>query len=108
MILFLSSFLTIKAQNNGIKFENDIQWNSILKKAKEENKYIFLYSFTSWCEPCIYMSKRIFPNEKVGDLMGEMIPKEINAFSSVYMISGPKSDNNVTMVNLGFQNQLEN
>lgn len=67
LIIFLSLFLTIKAQNNGIKFENDIQWNSILKKAKEENKYIFLYCFTSWCEPCLYMSKRIFPNEKVGD-----------------------------------------
>lgn len=77
-----------------------------IKKAKEANIPVISYDrLVVNGETDLYIS---FDNEKVGDLMGEMIRKELNAFSSVYMISGPKSDNNVSMVNLGFQNQLEN
>src|ERR1017187_4471475 len=70
-IIFCMSFSTIIAQGNGIRFEKYFTWQNILAKAKAENKYIFVDCFTTWCGPCKYMDKTIFPMEKVGDLFNK-------------------------------------
>lgn len=44
-------------------FEGD--YTSALKKAKTENKNLFICFSASWCGPCKMMEKYVFPNEKV-------------------------------------------
>ncbi|GGE94809.1 Thioredoxin [Chishuiella changwenlii] len=50
----------------GIKFEKTT-FNETLKKAKEENKLVFLDAYTTWCGPCRIMDENIFPLENIGN-----------------------------------------
>jgi thioredoxin-related protein len=49
----------------GINFA-DGDWKSVLAKAKNSNKLIFIDVYTTWCGPCKMMARDVFPNEKVG------------------------------------------
>lgn len=42
-------------------------WEEALKKAKEEDKLIFVDAYTTWCGPCKMMANNIFPLKGVGD-----------------------------------------
>jgi len=57
------------AQYLGIKFETLLNWEQIKEKAKNENKYIFLDCFATWCAPCKFMSEKVFPDSSVGAFM---------------------------------------
>ena len=46
--------LSVFAQTN---FQ-DISFSEALKKAKEENKMVFVDCYTSWCGPCKYMADK--------------------------------------------------
>jgi thiol-disulfide isomerase/thioredoxin len=48
-------------------FEEGMSWQQILVKAKIENKYIFVDCYTTWCGPCKFMAKNIFPLKETGD-----------------------------------------
>jgi putative disulphide-isomerase len=52
----------------GMKFEN-LSFAEVLKKAKQENKLVFLDCYTTWCGPCKKMSNQVFPLKAVGDFM---------------------------------------
>lgn len=65
LFTILCSVICISGYSQGIKFEEG-SWNEILKKAKQENRPIFVDVYTSWCGPCKKMSSTIFPMEKVG------------------------------------------
>ena len=52
----------------GMKFEN-LPFGEVLKKAKQENKFVFLDCYTTWCGPCKQMSNLVFPLKSVGDFM---------------------------------------
>ncbi|RZT96205.1 thioredoxin [Ancylomarina subtilis] len=54
----------------GIKFVHS-SWQEILKKAKNENKLIFIDAYTSWCGPCKMMAKNVFTDIEVGDLFNQ-------------------------------------
>ncbi len=54
-------------QEAGIHFIEGEKWNEVLKMAQEQNKYIFMDCYTSWCGPCKALSKDIFTLEEVGD-----------------------------------------
>lgn len=59
---------TVSAQEpTGIKFEKGLSWAQLKEKAKEENKYIFLDCFTTWCAPCKVMEQEVFTRKNVGD-----------------------------------------
>lgn len=60
-------FLSINLFSQGIKFQENPNFASILEKAKKEKKIIFIDAFASWCGPCKMMTKNIFPLPKVGD-----------------------------------------
>ncbi|MCB0480091.1 MAG: thioredoxin family protein [Flavobacteriales bacterium] len=67
MILLLSSLaaLGLNAQNRSIDFEKD--YKKALKKAKAENKLIFLDAYATWCGPCKWMAANVFTNDEVAD-----------------------------------------
>ena len=43
------------------------RWDTLLAKAKKENKLIFVDAYTEWCRPCIQMAKDIFTLDNVAD-----------------------------------------
>lgn len=73
-ILLVLPFLGI-AQNEqaggGMKFEHGLSWKEIQAKAKAENKFIVMDCYTTWCGPCTFMTKNIFPLKEVGDFYND-------------------------------------
>ncbi len=65
--LFIILNMTGRAQETGMHIEHDATWQQILDKAKKENKFIFLDAYASWCGPCKWMAKEVFPKKEVGD-----------------------------------------
>jgi thioredoxin-related protein len=56
-------------QKEGISFEKNMSWSEVVKKAKEENKYIFVDCYATWCGPCKMMDKDVYAKEKVGNVI---------------------------------------
>lgn len=48
-----------------INFIENPQWGDVLKRAKAENKLIFLDAFAAWCDPCKSMETDVYTNEQV-------------------------------------------
>lgn len=57
--------------NAGIKWVAGLSWSQIKEKAKNENKFIFLDCYTTWCGPCKAMDKIVYPNDSVGLFMNK-------------------------------------
>lgn len=55
---------------SGIQFAQ-LPLEEALKKAKAENKLVFLDCYTSWCGPCRMMASKVFTQKAVGDLFNE-------------------------------------
>ena len=58
------------AVSGGIVFSHDA-WADILKKAKAENKMIFMDCYTVWCGPCKQLARTVFKDPQVGTLMND-------------------------------------
>jgi thioredoxin-related protein len=70
LLLILLPFVGL-AQDKGTHFEHGLSWKQAKEKAKNENKYLFVDCFTTWCGPCKHMANTIFPQEKVGDFFNK-------------------------------------
>lgn len=55
------------SQTKGMQFEHGKTWAEITAMAKQQNKFIFVDCFTTWCGPCKWMTANVFPDEKTGD-----------------------------------------
>jgi thioredoxin-related protein len=69
-IAFLMLFLPfgVRSQvSTGIQFQDGVSWNEVLKRAKSENKFIFIDVNATWCMPCRKMENEIFSQKEVGD-----------------------------------------
>lgn len=66
IFFFFYISLTEAKDNTGIKFEHGLTWSQIKKKAKQQNKYIFIDMYTTWCAPCRRMTQEIFSQSNVG------------------------------------------
>ena len=64
--LFIST--SVLAQNRSVEFEH-AKWKKVVKKAKKENKLIFVDCYTSWCGPCKMMAKDVFTQDHVTKLI---------------------------------------
>lgn len=66
-IFLLPLFLLMQQELNaqGIRFE-DTSWETILQKASDEGKIIFMDAYAEWCGPCKAMSKNVFTDGSVG------------------------------------------
>jgi thioredoxin-related protein len=56
------------SSDQGIRFEEGLNWQQVLAKAKAENKNIFVDCYTTWCGPCMMMEKEVYGLQKVGDV----------------------------------------
>jgi thioredoxin-related protein len=61
----------VSPANNGVRWTTGLSWKEVLKKAKKENKYIFLDIFTTWCGPCKLMDKEVYTTAKVGEFFNQ-------------------------------------
>ncbi|MPR33774.1 thioredoxin family protein [Salmonirosea aquatica] len=57
-------------ESEGIQF-TDAAWATVVKKAKAENKIIFLDAYASWCGPCKLLQKNVFTRPDVGELFNK-------------------------------------
>jgi len=62
-----SSLQKYSVYNDGIRFDTILSWKEVQAKARTENKMIFMDCYASWCGPCKYMDRMIFPQKMVGD-----------------------------------------
>lgn len=56
--------------SSGIDFEHG-SWESVLLKARQEGKMVFVDVHTEWCGPCMKMEKEVFSVDEVGDFFNE-------------------------------------
>ncbi|KXX66957.1 thioredoxin family protein [Flammeovirga sp. SJP92] len=64
---FLLSVLTISLYAQGIVFFEGT-WAEAKAEAKKTNKHIFVDAYTTWCGPCKYLKKSVFPEKVVGEV----------------------------------------
>ena len=55
-----------------VKWEHDYQ--SALKRAKAENKVIFMDLWTEWCPPCQHLQKNVFPSPEGQAALAKVVP----------------------------------
>lgn len=64
--LFLLIISQLSFSQQSITFENS-DFSTILNKAKQEKKLIFLDAYASWCGPCKLMERNVFTDKNVAD-----------------------------------------
>ncbi|WP_300662451.1 thioredoxin family protein [Fluviicola sp.] len=69
IIPFLVFYSTLSAQ---IQFIENVPFAEVLKKAKRENKLIFVDCYTTWCVPCKSLASNIFTDQTLGDRYNEL------------------------------------
>jgi thioredoxin-related protein len=57
--------------SKGIKWTTAASWEQVRQIAKEENKYLFLDAYATWCGPCKAMDKSVYVNDTVGDFFND-------------------------------------
>lgn len=69
MVLLIAP-LMLKAQTDstykGIQWVTALSWDQIKQKAKQENKYIFVDCYATWCVPCKLMDRDVYSNWRIG------------------------------------------
>lgn len=58
-------------QGQGIVFVESANWQGILERARQENKYVFVDCYASWCAPCKQMDQQVYSNDTIGRFMND-------------------------------------
>jgi thiol-disulfide isomerase/thioredoxin len=66
-------------ENTGIHF-TESSWQQLLAQARQEHKLIFMDAHTTWCGPCKWMDKNVFPDPNVSALYNRNF---INAYTDM-------------------------
>lgn len=65
LLILVGIWISMSVSAQGIEFFHGT-FEEAMKKARTQNKKIFVDVYTSWCGPCKMMAKNVFPDEKVG------------------------------------------
>ena len=65
LVCTLSSYSDAALKRKGITFFKG-SWEEALIKAKEENKYVFIDFYKTWCGPCKKLKRTSFKDPEVG------------------------------------------
>ena len=60
------------AAQGPVKWEHDYQ--AALRRAKAENKVVFMDLWTEWCGPCQYLQKNVFPTAEGQAALAKVVP----------------------------------
>jgi thioredoxin-related protein len=71
LLLLLPMLVVAQEKAKGIRFEEGLTWEQVKAKAKQENKFIFVDCYATWCQPCKVMDNGVYPNDTVGTYMNE-------------------------------------
>lgn len=71
LVAFLTFTAAFTADAKEIKFLDNPDWNSVLEKAREENKLIFFSAYTTWCGYCKQMDSEVYTEDQVADFYNE-------------------------------------
>ncbi len=69
IFVIVAGFL-MSSSAQGIEFFQG-SWKDALKKAKEQDKLLFVDAYAKWCGPCKAMSKNVFPLPEVGEFFNK-------------------------------------
>ncbi len=83
-LMFLLFPLVSMAQEGKMDaFDENISWEQAKLTAKEENKYVFLDIYTTWCGPCKQMDLDVYGKDSVAKLLREnFIPIKVQMDST--------------------------
>ena len=72
-IVLLKIFLPVMivAQENGINWIQNLTWQQVKEKARQEERFIFMDVNASWCGSCKMMDKKVFLSDKVESFVNE-------------------------------------
>lgn len=82
----ISLFGQTPETSKGIQFDGS-NFEGLLARAKKENKLIFIDAYTTWCGPCKWMAKNVFPNDTAAIFYNQNF---INAKIDMEKGEGPK------------------
>lgn len=71
LCLPLSMYAQEKGLPQGIQWLETANWKELKKKAKQEQKLIFLDLYATWCGPCKKMDKEVYSNESLSAFMNK-------------------------------------
>jgi thioredoxin-related protein len=66
LFLPLHNSAQLVQNDDGIKWQNGLNWQQVKELAKKQNRYIFLDCYTTWCGPCKKMDNEVYINDTVG------------------------------------------
>jgi thiol-disulfide isomerase/thioredoxin len=69
ILLVLSCLPMIGFAQNGVQFEQTLNWQEVQAKAKKEKKFIFVDCYATWCGPCKLMDKTVYLDDSVADFI---------------------------------------
>ncbi len=76
----MGALLPILGMAQGIVFEPEGDFGAAIRKAKAENKVMFVDFYTDWCGPCKQMTADVFTRKAVGDVFNRnFVNVKVNA-----------------------------
>lgn len=66
-LVLLAVTSLVRAQETGVVFLHDTVLSTALAQAEKQGKLLFVDCYSTWCGPCMHLSKNVFPLKEVGD-----------------------------------------
>ncbi|MCF8324388.1 MAG: DUF255 domain-containing protein [Leadbetterella sp.] len=80
LLIFMAGLSKVRGQQMNFLKMQEIGFEQVLKKAKSENKMVFMDVYAVWCGPCKLMDKTTFSDSLVAKKFNaEFISYKVNA-----------------------------